>query len=57
MMAQQNGNGVAQTGATETEPAQAPGRREFVARLAKAAIVPAVIAGMAANTVPAHARP
>lgn len=31
-------------------------RREMVAALAKAAIVPAVVAGVAANTDPAYAR-
>lgn len=54
-MDHQSDNGVAQTGGTETEPAQVTGRREFVAKLAKAAIVPAVIVGIAANTVPARA--
>jgi hypothetical protein len=33
----------------------ATGRREFIARLAKAAMVPAVVAGIAASAHQAHA--
>lgn len=39
----------------EVEPPEVTGRRDFVAKLAKAAIVPAVVAGIAANVSPAHA--
>lgn len=37
------------------DPATLTGRRDFIARLAKAAVLPAVVAGIAANVSPAHA--
>jgi hypothetical protein len=40
---------------TETTSAATAGRRAFIAKLAKAAIVPAIIVGVAANASPAHA--
>jgi hypothetical protein len=46
------------TATTTTQADVAPpttGRREFVAKLAKAAIVPAVVIGVAASVSPAHA--